>query len=607
LKSADDLGKAAQAIGMPVEEFSGMAYAAKLADVEIAQLEKGIVKLSRSLVDAGSKPTGEAAEAFKNLGINVRDAEGKLITGREALLRISDRFLAAEDGAAKTAIAYELFGKNAAAMIPFLNMGRGGIEKLEEEAQKLGLTLSKGTSDAAQEFNDNMKRMSKATEGIVLQMTVGMLPALNLLSEEFVKSSKSGKSFETVGTAIGFVLRGVGTIVTLTASQFKFLTLELFALVEVAGKLKSGDFSGAGAAVLKFKDDMVALARETGQTVALFTGLSAGAAGAAIHLEKLTLQTVRAAVGMAELSKPVDTKALESYIKSVEKNIVAMQAETRTFFDNTAVKEKAKVVEQGLQAAHAASIPITETYRAKLEELGTTAGGLALKLEGLRLLQENRDPMVRYQDELLRTSEAMKAAGASSEATALALSKVEQKFEMTTEQMAASVAGTLKTITGAFAKEGGTLFKISQGFAIAEALINAYRAASLAFSTLPPPASYVAAAAALAKGLAFVASIKGVLPSFALGGAFEVPGGSSGTDNRLVPLNLASGERVEITPAAEVMGARTGGGEASRSTPNEIVIRGRSISELFTLDDLRNLTEALNAANRDGYRLKFAV
>ena len=111
IDSADQLGKAAQKFGVPVEQLSALKYAADLADVSFESLGKGLGKLSKAMIDGISNPAGEAAKSFKALGLSLKDNDGNVKTSGDLFLDIADKFSKMEDGAAKTALAIRLFGR----------------------------------------------------------------------------------------------------------------------------------------------------------------------------------------------------------------------------------------------------------------------------------------------------------------------------------------------------------------------------------------------------------------------------------------------------------------------------------------------------------------
>lgn len=179
---ADELSKAASKIGVDIEALSGLTFAAELADVSLEQLQGGLTRLIRAQESAASGQ-GDLASLFNTLGISATDASGKLRAADEVLLELADVFQALPDGAEKTALAVDLFGRSGAQLIPLLNAGSAGISELTSEAQRLGLVLDSETGKAAEDFNDNITRLSSAWDGLTTQLAKSALPTLISITE----------------------------------------------------------------------------------------------------------------------------------------------------------------------------------------------------------------------------------------------------------------------------------------------------------------------------------------------------------------------------------------------------------------------------------------
>lgn len=185
VNAADELGKAAQKFGLPVETLSKLAYAAELSDVSLETLGSNVGRLSR-LMDAAAKGNKGAQETFTSLGVAVTNANGKLRPTEDVLADISQVFADMPDGAEKTALAMRVFGKAGADMIPMLNAGRDGLQEMMEEAQRFGLVIDADTAKAAENFNDNLTRLTSALKGLTIQIMASLAPAMEWLSEKAV-------------------------------------------------------------------------------------------------------------------------------------------------------------------------------------------------------------------------------------------------------------------------------------------------------------------------------------------------------------------------------------------------------------------------------------
>ena len=121
LESADALAKLSQRVGISVESLSTLIPVAELSGVSAEKFEGGIRKLAVRMLEAATD-TDDAVRSFAAVGVAFQNQDGTLRATDEVLLDLADKFQTLPDGAEKTAIAVELFGKSGADLIPFLNL-----------------------------------------------------------------------------------------------------------------------------------------------------------------------------------------------------------------------------------------------------------------------------------------------------------------------------------------------------------------------------------------------------------------------------------------------------------------------------------------------------
>lgn len=170
IENADAMAKMSERTGVSTEALSALAYAGKLADVSLADLETGFKFFARSQVEAG------------------RGSEDLV----EALAGVADQFASLSDGAAKIDLATKLFGKGGTALIPLLNQGAAGLRQATDEAREFGVIVDTQTAEAAAEFSDNLTRLKSVSEGTALALARELTPALLSLSETALALAKSG-------------------------------------------------------------------------------------------------------------------------------------------------------------------------------------------------------------------------------------------------------------------------------------------------------------------------------------------------------------------------------------------------------------------------------
>lgn len=218
LDTADRLNDISQQTGYTVEELSKLEYAAKLSGTSLDAVQAGMGKVAAKAVEAaaGNK---QAALAFQALGVNVKDTQGAMRSTVDIMGDVGEALSEITDNTVRTAVAREIFGKNADALIPFLM----NMREAQDEAQKLGATISGDFANKAAQFNDNLDRMAYQLRGIGNTILAELLPGMNALAESMQKQQDGGAlqlfasgirvAFETIvvlGGNVIYVFREIG-------------------------------------------------------------------------------------------------------------------------------------------------------------------------------------------------------------------------------------------------------------------------------------------------------------------------------------------------------------------------------------------------------------
>lgn len=187
----DELGKAAQKIGIPVDDLSRLEYAAKLADVSLDSLTTTMAKFSKSIAEVAAGGENDAGAALAAIGVSATDAEGKLRPTTAIMADIAEEFSVMRDSANKTALAIALFGKSGADMIPLLNGGREAISEASAELEQFGGVVTPEAAKQAEEFNDNITRLQTAFSGLLQEAIAPILPKLIELTQSLIELTKT--------------------------------------------------------------------------------------------------------------------------------------------------------------------------------------------------------------------------------------------------------------------------------------------------------------------------------------------------------------------------------------------------------------------------------
>jgi len=237
IDAADRMGKLAERTGLAVESLTGLQIAYRQAGLGVDALQPTMSRLNKAIA--------EGSNAFKAMGVDARNSDGSLRSTRDVLADVADKFAGYEDGAAKSALAMELFGKSGADMISVLNLGGEGLAALDAQAASLGLTIDKETTKKAAKFNDTLELLKQGAGGVGQKISAALLPTLTTMAGELLTSANDTGALTTASDALKVALKALYAVAG-TGVQI-FMTVGRYAGAAGAAimALISGDFTGA--------------------------------------------------------------------------------------------------------------------------------------------------------------------------------------------------------------------------------------------------------------------------------------------------------------------------------------------------------------------------
>jgi hypothetical protein len=238
IDAGDELFNLQAKTGVAANALIGIGNAAKLADVDVGTLGKGLTKLNVNLVKA-AEGNEDLGRKFQALGVNVKDANGQVVPADKALKQIANRFADMPDGAQKAAAAVALFGKSGADLIPLLNEGAASMEKF---SYKVGEDFA-ARSDL---FNDTITEFGIKTQGFGLELTDALLPALQSILEVFGDLFNTEQDWSSLFDVIKLGIRLVASAIFVTIKLIDVLIKNAVAAFQAISKALQGDFAGAG-------------------------------------------------------------------------------------------------------------------------------------------------------------------------------------------------------------------------------------------------------------------------------------------------------------------------------------------------------------------------
>jgi len=362
IDAADAANETAKSIGISIEAYQGLSYAASTAGVEQEGLTGALTKFNKTISQAAAGGKKQAA-AFADIGVSVRDSNGHLKTADGLMLEVADKFQGYADGANKVALAQDLFGKSGAKLIPLLNSGREGITQLTDQAQRLGLVMSQEAADAADNFNDGLTALDGVSRGMANQLAAELLPALNSIVGLMLDVADNSKTAAKETSGLGEVLKFLTSLAIDVGAELAAEGTRIAAYASIVNQAAHGEFS---AAVQVFKDGNADIdeirAKAQARKDKLWNGdfekegAQASAAAGVITkaLERQNLETDKSA------------KAAEKAAAAIDKQVKALQEQAATVGMTKTQTELYKLAQDGanesqLKAATAA-LGIVDAY-----------------------------------------------------------------------------------------------------------------------------------------------------------------------------------------------------------------------------------------------------
>lgn len=234
IDAADATGILAGKLGITTEALSKLQYAAKLSDVSQQSLEAGLRGLTKTLL-AATDPASSAAESLAAIGLSARDLLD--LPADQQIGAIADALSRVENPSLQAGLSLKIFGKAGQDLLPLMQEGSAGINRMGAELQDLGGVMSGEVVAQAMAFNDHLDTLKTAAQGLGLAVARELLPQMNGLAREVINLAKQKETAEGIAafiTGIGNAVIGTAKVIAGTGNVFTFLGQEIAALVNGA-------------------------------------------------------------------------------------------------------------------------------------------------------------------------------------------------------------------------------------------------------------------------------------------------------------------------------------------------------------------------------------
>lgn len=237
---------AGQKTGLSTSAIQELGFAAKMTGVSAEGMNQGLMRLSRTMANA-QQGGAQAEAAFKSVGLSAEQLADMPLD--QVLGKVADAFAGAEDGATKSAIAMQLFGKSGTDLIPLLDKGSSGIEELRAKAQELGIVMGGEDVEAGVKLNEQLKEMDAQMTAVKLRAGSDLAPSLVAIAGAMEAASTKGGILDEMFSALGVAMKVLASAAIGVIEAFED-TAEVIVTAGVAAEqAATGNFATAEATI----------------------------------------------------------------------------------------------------------------------------------------------------------------------------------------------------------------------------------------------------------------------------------------------------------------------------------------------------------------------
>ena len=174
---ADEVGNLAAQYGVTTDAISEMQF---IADQSSTRIE-GLTSAMKMLYSRAK----EDGEAFRSLGVSVKDAEGNFKSMDELFYDTVGALNTIDSEGEKSAYMLDLFGRSAMSVGEVLRKSSGELAAMRKQAHDLGVVLSEETIQYASDFNDTIARLKLQGQSALSSLVAGAPDAEERLQNFF--------------------------------------------------------------------------------------------------------------------------------------------------------------------------------------------------------------------------------------------------------------------------------------------------------------------------------------------------------------------------------------------------------------------------------------
>ena len=210
-----------------------MGVATDVSTVAFAKFAKAVSN-AQDKMQVASAEGKLATDMFSRLGVSIDQIEGK--NTLEVFKIIQDRLSNMKDGAEKTRVEMELFGKTGYQLHGMLNMSADAMKQVEDRARAMGLIIDDEAAKKSAAFNRQLKDMEQTGKRLAIMIGQELLPVVMEYAQGAIDLTKSYSNLATEQKEAisGLIKFGLEATIVITGIQSVTSALKFMRLATIA-------------------------------------------------------------------------------------------------------------------------------------------------------------------------------------------------------------------------------------------------------------------------------------------------------------------------------------------------------------------------------------
>lgn len=210
-----------------------MGVATDVSTVAFAKFAKAVSN-AQDKMQVASAEGKLATDMFSRLGVSIDQIEGK--NTLEVFKIIQDRLRNMKDGAEKTRVEMELFGKTGYQLHGMLNMSADAMKQVEDRARAMGLIIDDEAAKKSAAFNRQLKDMEQTGKRLAIMIGQELLPVVMEYAQGAINLTKSYSNLATEQkeAIAGLIKFGLEASIAITGIQSITSALKFMRLATIA-------------------------------------------------------------------------------------------------------------------------------------------------------------------------------------------------------------------------------------------------------------------------------------------------------------------------------------------------------------------------------------